>query len=103
SVQRSRRLAKIRFDGAWPDSFPDYNVGARCIQIIAVAFVPPGGALMKQQQDKLIVHGNNRVYRRRRRVNQLMLLLSGLAVAFGLVWLFWILATLVMKGGAALT
>jgi len=58
---------------------------------------------MKQQQDKLIVHGNNRVYRRRRRVNQLMLLLSGLAVAFGLVWLFWILATLVMKGGAALT
>lgn len=45
----------------------------------------------------------NPVYRRRRSINRLMLALSAIAVAFGLIWLFWIIATLIWKGGAALT
>lgn len=50
-----------------------------------------------------VIQSDNPVYRRRRRLNHFMLTLSGVAVALGLVWLFWIIATLVWKGGAALT
>jgi phosphate transport system permease protein len=43
------------------------------------------------------------VYRRRRRINRIMLTLSSMALLFGLVWLCWILATLLHKGGAAMS
>lgn len=46
---------------------------------------------------------NNPVYRRRRLVNNIMLTLSICALAFGLVWLFWIIGTLIFKGAAALS
>lgn len=50
-----------------------------------------------------VVSENNAVYRRRRRVNRVMLTLSGAAVAFGLFWLAWIIITLLLKGGGALS
>ena len=45
----------------------------------------------------------NPIYRRRRLFNRVMLGLSGLALASGLFWLFWIILTLLIKGGAALS
>ncbi len=44
---------------------------------------------------------SNPVYRRRRLTNQVMLTLSGIAVLFGLFWLFWIILTLIIKGGGS--
>jgi phosphate transport system permease protein len=45
---------------------------------------------------------SNPLYRVRKRRNALMLMVSALALAFGLSWLVWILATLLTEGGAAL-
>lgn len=44
----------------------------------------------------------NPQYRARRRRNAAMLAISALALAFGLFWLVWILATLLYEGGGAL-
>ena len=44
----------------------------------------------------------NPVYRRRRRVNALMMAVASVALAFGLFWLAWIIATLLWNGAAAL-
>jgi len=44
----------------------------------------------------------NALHLQRRRVNAVMLFISGLAVLFGLFWLFWILGTLFYEGGTAL-
>ncbi|MGD9951605.1 MAG: phosphate ABC transporter permease PstA [Burkholderiales bacterium] len=44
----------------------------------------------------------NPLYRARKRRNALMLGVSALALAFGLLWLVWILATLLYEGGGAL-
>jgi phosphate transport system permease protein len=44
----------------------------------------------------------NPTYRTRKRVNALMLAVSSLALAFGLFWLVWILATLLYEGSNAL-
>ena len=44
----------------------------------------------------------NSIYRRRRTVNAIMLFISGLAMAFGLFWLAWILIVLLQKGFGAL-
>ena len=44
----------------------------------------------------------NPLYRSRKRVNVFMLGVSGLALAFGLFWLVWILGTLFYEGGYAL-
>jgi phosphate transport system permease protein len=44
----------------------------------------------------------NPLYRSRKRVNVFMLGVSGLALAFGLSWLLWILGTLFYEGGHAL-
>ena len=44
----------------------------------------------------------NPVYRWRKRKNRIMLSVSGVALAFGLFWLAWILATLLYEGGSAL-
>jgi phosphate transport system permease protein len=41
-------------------------------------------------------------YTARKRINILMLVVSGLALSFGLFWLVWILGTLLYEGGAAL-
>lgn len=46
---------------------------------------------------------SNAVYKRRRGVNRAMLVLSYAALIFGLWWLFWIIGTLLFKGGAALS
>ena len=45
----------------------------------------------------------NPTYRARKRTNALMLMVSALAIAFGLFWLVWILATLLYEGGSALS
>ncbi|MFA5664659.1 phosphate ABC transporter permease PstA [Castellaniella sp.] len=45
----------------------------------------------------------NPLYRRRRLINRVMLGLSGLALGSGLFWLAWIIVTLLIKGGAALS
>ena len=50
-----------------------------------------------------VVNLNNRVYRRRNLVNKLMLTLSWAALLSGLFWLFWIIITLITKGGSALS
>ena len=48
------------------------------------------------------VRADNPVYASRKRNNAVMLAVSSLAVAFGLFWLVWILATLLYEGGNAL-
>ena len=48
------------------------------------------------------IHAANPVYRSRRRVNFVLLGVSGIAIAFGLFWLVWILGTLLYEGGNAL-
>ncbi|MDH4189799.1 MAG: phosphate ABC transporter permease PstA [Betaproteobacteria bacterium] len=45
---------------------------------------------------------DNPRYRLRKRINQVMLMASGVALAFGLLWLVWILGTLLVEGGSAL-
>lgn len=49
------------------------------------------------------IRSDNWVYRRRSILNKVMLTLSMAALVFGLFWLVWILAVLVMKGGGALS
>jgi phosphate transport system permease protein len=49
------------------------------------------------------IHSDNWVYRRRSILNKVMLTLSMAALVFGLFWLVWILAVLVLKGGSALS
>lgn len=44
----------------------------------------------------------NPVYARRRRLNAAMMTLASAALAFGLFWLVWIIATLLWEGAAAL-
>ena len=48
------------------------------------------------------VHAGNPLYRFRKRINFFLLAVSGLALAFGLFWLVWILGTLLYEGGTAL-
>ena len=49
-----------------------------------------------------VIDPGNPLYRSRRRVNYTLLTVSGLALAFGLFWLVWILGTLLYEGGNAL-
>jgi phosphate transport system permease protein len=49
-----------------------------------------------------VVTSGNRTYRRRRRTNAMMMVLSTLALGFGLFWLFWILGVLVYEGAGSL-
>ena len=49
-----------------------------------------------------VINPGNRLFLARKRVNRIMLSVSGLALAFGIFWLVWILLTLVYQGGAAL-
>ncbi len=48
------------------------------------------------------VSPSNPLYRARRRRHLAMMVLSALMLGFGLVWLVWILATLLYEGGTAL-
>lgn len=48
------------------------------------------------------INASNPVYRRRKLKNRVMLSVSVVALAFGLFWLAWILATLLYQGGTAL-
>jgi phosphate transport system permease protein len=48
------------------------------------------------------IHPANPRYRARKRVNAALLLVSGMALAFGLFWLAWILGTLLYDGGTTL-
>lgn len=50
-----------------------------------------------------LIHPGNPVYVARKRVNVAMLVVSSLALAFGLFWLVWIMATLLYEGGTALS
>lgn len=50
-----------------------------------------------------IVNLSNPVYKKRQRFNKIMLSLSGATVVFGLFWLCWIILTLFIKGGSALS
>ena len=49
------------------------------------------------------INAANATYRARKRTNAAMLAVSGAALAFGLLWLVWILATLLYEGGSALS
>ena len=49
-----------------------------------------------------VITASNPLYRRRKLANALLLGISGLALAFRLFWLVWILGTLLYEGGAAL-
>jgi phosphate transport system permease protein len=48
------------------------------------------------------INPSNPIYRGRRRKHVAMMVLSALMLGFGLVWLVWILATLLYEGGSAL-
>lgn len=48
------------------------------------------------------VSATNPTYRARKRMNVVMLAISSAALAFGLFWLVWIIATLLYEGGSAL-
>lgn len=50
-----------------------------------------------------IVNVSNPVYRKRQRLNRVLLAVSGATVVFGLFWLSWIILTLFIKGGSALS
>lgn len=50
-----------------------------------------------------VVNVRNPVYRKRQRFNRLMLVLALAALCFGLFWLLWIILTLAVKGGGALS
>ncbi|GAA4332585.1 phosphate ABC transporter permease PstA [Pigmentiphaga soli] len=50
-----------------------------------------------------VISMQNSIYRRRRAKNRLMLTLSFGALVFGLFWLFWIILTLLAKGGSAMS
>ncbi|NYT86359.1 phosphate ABC transporter permease PstA [Pollutimonas harenae] len=50
-----------------------------------------------------VVNASNSVYKKRQRVNRMLLTLSSATVVFGLFWLFWIILTLLLKGGSALS
>lgn len=50
-----------------------------------------------------VVSLSNPVYRKRQRFNRILLGLSGGTVVFGLFWLCWIILTLFVKGGSALS
>src|SRR5690606_38388913 len=82
---------------------PDHDRGAGLVETHAVETDAPGRrqALMPAS-DSTIVPANP-VYRRRRRINRLMLALSGLTLGSGLFWLAWIILTLLVKGGSALS
>jgi phosphate transport system permease protein len=49
------------------------------------------------------INAANVTYRARKRINLAMLTVSAAALAFGLFWLIWILATLLYEGGSALS
>ena len=49
------------------------------------------------------IHSGNWVYKGRRLTNQIMIGLSMAALVFGLFWLCWILAVLLIKGGGAIS
>lgn len=49
------------------------------------------------------IHSGNWVYKGRRLTNQIMIGLSMAALLFGLFWLCWILAVLLIKGGGAIS
>ena len=49
-----------------------------------------------------IASADNPAYRRRRRTNAVMMVVSTLALVFGLFWLAWIIGVLLYEGGAAL-
>lgn len=50
-----------------------------------------------------VINMNNGIYRRRSLVNKVMLAISLTTLVFGLFWLFWIILTLLVKGGPALS
>lgn len=50
-----------------------------------------------------VLDSANPLYLRRQRFNKLMLTLSSIALLFGLFWLVWIVFTLLVKGGSALS
>ncbi len=50
-----------------------------------------------------VVNLSNPVYKKRQRFNRIMLGLSSATVVFGLFWLCWIILTLFIKGGSALS
>lgn len=56
-----------------------------------------------QKTNTSILGADNPLYHRRQRFNRFMLTLSGGALIFGLFWLFWIILTLLVKGGGALS
>lgn len=58
---------------------------------------------MMQKINTSALAADNPLYHRRQRFNKLMLTLSSVALLFGLFWLVWIIFTLLVKGGSALS
>ncbi|NLA89424.1 MAG: phosphate ABC transporter permease PstA [Alcaligenaceae bacterium] len=50
-----------------------------------------------------VLNNENSIYKKRRVVNRIMLTLSLMTLVFGLFWLFWIIGTLLVKGGGSLS
>src|SRR5262249_21339010 len=85
------------------DPLPHHHRGARFIEAAAAAAGEGrGGADMSSVLAPGVIDSGNALYRSRRRVNFVLLAISGVALAFGLFWLIWILGTLLYEGGNAL-
>ncbi len=56
-----------------------------------------------KERNTSILASDNPIYHRRQRFNKIMLTLSSMALLFGLFWLVWIVFTLLIKGGSALS
>lgn len=50
-----------------------------------------------------VLNNGNKIYKKRRAINRIMLTLSLFTLVFGLFWLFWIIGTLLIKGGGSLS
>lgn len=57
---------------------------------------------MKKTNNSILA-ADNPLYHSRQRFNKIMLTLSSVALLFGLFWLTWIIFTLLVKGGSALS
>src|SRR4029079_12042803 len=97
----------LRPDRAGVDPVPHHHCSPRAVEAAADAACEERGgpgmsAVPHPAGTAGVVHAGNRLYRSRKRVNFMLLGISGLALAFGLFWLVWILGTLLYEGGTAL-
>src|SRR4029077_15949 len=91
----------LRPDRARPAALPRHHDRARAVEVPADA---PRARRRHHHVNTVAsaISPDNPVYRARKLQNKVLLVISCLALAFGLFWLAWILGTLLYEGGTAL-